>query len=142
MWRINFEPGTLKAVSRKNGKTVLTKEIKTAGKPARIQLTADRKTLKANGEDLSFITVKVVDAAGNVVPNAEHLINFDIKGEGFIAGVDNGSQTSKELFQASYRKAFNGQCLVIIGTKEKKGTIVLRANAKGLQTASVSLQSF
>jgi beta-galactosidase len=142
MWRINFEPGTLKAVSRKNGKTVLTKEIKTAGKPAKIQLTADRKTLKANGEDLSFITVKVVDAAGNVVPNAEHLINFDIKGEGFIAGVDNGSQTSKELFQASYRKAFNGQCLVIIGTKEKKGTIVLRANAKGLQTASVSLQSF
>jgi beta-galactosidase len=142
MWRVNFEPGTLKAVSRKNGKTVLTKEIKTAGKPAKIQLVADRKNLKANGEDLSFITVKVLDDQGNLVPYADDLINFTIKGEGFIAAVDNGLQTSKEPFKASYRKAYNGQCLVIVQTKEKKGTIVLRANAKGLQTASVSLQSF
>lgn len=141
-WRVPFEPGTLKTISRKNGKIVLTKEIRTAGEPAKIQLSANRKILKANGEDLSFITVKILDAAGNVVPYADNLINFDIKGEGFIAGVDNGSQTSKEPFKASFRKAYNGQCLVIVQTTEKNGAMVLKANAKGLNGASVLLKSF
>jgi beta-galactosidase len=142
MWRVSYEPGIVKAVSRKNGRVVLTREIKTAGRPAKIQLNADRKILKANGEDLSFITVKVVDAEGNLVPYADDLINFEVNGEGFIAAVDNGSQTSKELFKASFRKAFNGQCLAIIRTTEKKGTIVVRAMSKGFPTSSVILKSF
>lgn len=141
MWRVKFEPGIIKAVSRKNGKTVLTKEIKTAGKPARIQLSADRKIIQANGEDLSFITVKVVDKNGNVVPNADHLIQFKLKGPAVIAGVDNGNPVSREPFKASHRKAFNGQCLVIIQSKEKGGKILLEASGRGLVTQTFALES-
>jgi beta-galactosidase len=139
MWRIPFEPGTLKAVSRLNGKTVLTREIKTAGKPAKIMLTADRTTLKADGTDLSFITVKILDADGNLVPNADNLVNFTVKGEGSIAGVDNGLQTSMEPFKASHKKAFNGLCLAIIQSKEKAGRIFLKATSAGLKSAELIL---
>ncbi len=82
MWRLTYEPGTLKAVSRKGGKDILTKEIHTAGKPARIVLEPDRTTLTADGKDLSFVTVKIVDEQGNVVPTANHTIAFDVQGHG------------------------------------------------------------
>jgi len=107
MWRVAFTPGTLKAVSRKNGKIVLTREIKTAGEPAKIELIADMKSIKAVGNDLSFITVRILDAKGNLVPNADNLVNFSIKGDGFIAGVDNGNPVSMESFKSPQRKAFS-----------------------------------
>ncbi|HWI90076.1 MAG TPA: glycoside hydrolase family 2 TIM barrel-domain containing protein [Flavisolibacter sp.] len=141
-WRVNFEPGTIRAVSKKNGKIVLTKEISTAGVPAKIELIADRKVLKANGEDLSFVTVKITDANGNIVPDADNLVNFKVKGEGEIAGVDNGLQTSTELFRSSFRKAYNGLCLLIIKAKENKGNITVTASSKSLKAASIVLKSF
>jgi beta-galactosidase len=141
MWRVQYEPGTLKAVSRKNGKVVLTKEIKTAGKPAKIVLSADRSNIKADGTDLSFITVKILDKDGNLVPDASDDVHFVIKGEGFIAGVDNGSETSMESFKADHRKAFNGLCLVVVQSKEKAGTINVTATADGLQPASLVINS-
>jgi beta-galactosidase len=137
MWRVPFEPGTLKAVSRRSGRIVLTKQIHTAGKPARIELIADRKIIDADG-DLSFVTVRILDNNGNLVPYADDLVNFKISGEGFIDGVDNGSPTSMEPFKASYRKAFNGLALVIIKSN-KKGKINLVASAKGLQSFSVEI---
>ncbi|MGZ3879981.1 MAG: DUF4982 domain-containing protein, partial [Flavisolibacter sp.] len=140
-WRVNFVPGTLKAVSRKNGKIVLIKETKTAGAPSKIQLVADRKVVKANGEDLSFVTVRITDSEGNLVPNADNLVRFQIKGEGEIAGVDNGLQTSLEPFKASYRKAFNGMCLVIIKTTQKRGSIQLTAHSEGLQGSSINIDT-
>jgi beta-galactosidase len=140
MWRLKYEPGTLKTVSRKNGKVVLTREIHTAGKPAKIELVADRKNIKADGKDLSFITVKVLDKDGNLVPNADNLVNFKINGEGFIAGVDNGDEVSHDPFKASYRKAFNGLVLAIVQAKEKAGNITFTATADGLQGATVTLQ--
>lgn len=136
-WSVNFEEGTLKAVSRKNGKDVLVREIKTAGNPAKIELIADRKQIKADGKDLSFITVRILDAAGNVVPNADNLVDFKVEGAGFIAGVDNGFQASLEPFKASYRKAFHGLCLAILQATEKPGTIKLTATSAGLSAASV-----
>jgi len=139
-WKVDYEPGTLKAVSRKNGKEVLVKEIKTAGKPAKIQLIADRKNIKANGTDLSFVTVKITDEAGNLVPYADNLVQFKIEGNGFIAGVDNGFQASLEPFKANYRKAYHGLALAIVQAKEKAGTIKLIATAKGLKTAQVIIQ--
>jgi beta-galactosidase len=120
MWRVPFATGILKAVSKKDGKIVLTKEIKTAGQPAKIILTADRKNIKADGNDLSFVTVKVVDKDGNIVPDADNQVKFSISGYGFIAGVDNGSQTSMESFKASERKAFNGLCLAVFNPAERK----------------------
>lgn len=141
MWRTTFTPGTIKAVSRKNGKVVLTKEIHTAGQPAKMQLTADRKNIKANGKDLSFITVKVTDADGNMVPHADNLIKFSISGPGFIAGTDNGNQTSMESFKASEHSAFNGLCLAIIQSNGKSGAITVAATAEGLPPATITIQS-
>jgi beta-galactosidase len=139
MWRVSYVPGTIKAVSRRNGRVVLTKEVKTAGKPSRIQLTADRKILKADGNDLSFITVKVLDEKGNVVPAADNLIQFRVKGNGIIAGVDNGNPVSMEPFKTDHRKAFNGQCLVIVQSNTSKGNIAVEASASGLQSTSILL---
>jgi beta-galactosidase len=140
MWKVNFEPGTLKAVSRKNGEAVLTREVKTAGMPAKIELSADRKTLKKDSRDLSFITVKITDARGVVVPDAADLVKFSISGEGILAGVDNGFQASHESFKADFRKAYNGLCLVIVQSGESSGQIKLSALAEGLEPTSLELK--
>ncbi|MFT3675838.1 MAG: glycoside hydrolase family 2 TIM barrel-domain containing protein [Chitinophagaceae bacterium] len=139
-WRVSYEPGILKAVSRKNGKQVLEKEIHTAGSSYSIRLTPDRSRLSANGDDLSFITVEIVDKKGNVVPDAANLVKFTLKGPASIAGVDNGSHTSMESFQASQRSAFKGKCLVVIRTGNQKGAITVTASADGLLSSAVSLQ--
>jgi beta-galactosidase len=141
MWRLPFQPGTLKAISRKNGKVVLIREIHTAGEPAKIELTADRKTIKANGKDLSFITVKILDKDGNVVPNADNKVNFKINGEAFLAGVDNGDPISHDSFKANYRKAFHGLALAIVQAKEKAGNITFTATGEGLQSAQLVINS-
>ncbi len=141
LWNVNFEPGTLKAVSRKNGKEVLVREIKTAAAPAKIELIADRKSIKADGKDLSFITARILDAAGNVVPNADNLVDFKIEGDGFIAGVDNGFQASLEPFKANYRKAFHGLCLAILQSTEKSGNIKLTATSNGLSSSSITINT-
>jgi beta-galactosidase len=139
-WKVNYEPGTLKAVSRKNGKVVLTTEVKTAGAPARIELSADRSSIGSNDHDLSFITVKIVDKNGIMVPNADNDVKFKLSGaDSFLAGVDNGSQTSHESFKADHRKAFNGLALAIIGTKNKPGTVTITATADGLPPASLPI---
>ncbi|HEY0245731.1 MAG TPA: beta-galactosidase GalB [Mucilaginibacter sp.] len=141
MWRLKFEPGTLKAISRKNGKVILTREIHTAGEPAKIELVADRKNIKADGKDLSFITVKILDKDGNVVPDADNLVNFKINGEAFIASVDNGDPVSHDPFKANYRKAFHGLALAIVQAKEKAGSITFTATGQGLQSATMVLNS-
>jgi len=140
VWRLtDTTPGTIRAIATKEGEKPLIKEIKTAGEPARITLEVDRNRIHADGKDLSFVTVKVVDEKGTLVPHADNLINFDIQGEGFIAGVDNGSQTSHEPFKANYRKAFNGMCLVVVQAKENCGKISLSATSEGLEPASVNI---
>ncbi len=128
-WRVTYQPGTVKAVSRRNGQTVLTREIHTAGEPARIRLTADRTGINSDGTDLSFVTIEILDKDGNLCPNADNLVKFDIDGAGFIAGVDNGSQTSLESFKAPQRHAFYGKCLVIIQNNGRTGDIRLKASA-------------
>jgi beta-galactosidase len=140
-WRIPYEKGVLKAVSKKGGKTVLTKEIKTAGPAAKIILSADRKAIKADGDDLSFVTVTVVDADGNMVPDANNLVHFSIEGEGTVAGTDNGHQTDLTSFQSLDRKAFNGLCLAVIRSKQKAGAIKLTATTSGLPAASLVISS-
>lgn len=138
-WRVNYEPGTLKAVSRKNGKVVLTKEIKTAGAPAKIILSADRKTVNGKENELCFVKATIVDKDGNVVPDAGNLIHFNVTGDGFVAGTDNGCETDLTSFKSTDRKAFNGLALAVLQSKQKPGTIQLKATADGLQPASVSV---
>ena len=140
-WRLPFEPGVLRAVSRKDGHVVLTTEVRTAGVPAQIVLVPDRRTIKADGTDLSFVTVKVVDRNGTVVPAADNLIKFDVSGQGSVAGVGNGNQISHEPFKASQRKAFNGMAVAIVQAKRRSGRIVLKATADNLTSASVVLNA-
>jgi beta-galactosidase len=140
-WRVPFEPGVVKAVSRKNGQVVLTREVRTAEEPARIVLVPDRRKIKADGTDLSCVTVTVVDRNGTVVPTADNLIKFKVVGDGTIAGVDNGYQASHESFKGKQRKAFHGMALVILQAKQKPGRIYLEATADNLQAASVVINT-
>jgi beta-galactosidase len=139
-WRVIYEPGILKAISRKNGQTVLTREIKTAGKAAAIVLSADRNIIHADGNDLSFVTAKIVDANGNLVPDADNLVQFSLVGDGAVIATDNGNETSMESFQSPDRKAFNGLCLTVIRSNGKAGDLQLTAKATGLTDAHITIQ--
>ena len=141
MWRVKYAPGSIKAVSRKNGEVVLEKEIHTAGAPAQIRLTADRTELQADGTDLSFVTAEVLDKDGNLCPNADNLVNFEVSGAAFIAGVDNGSPISMERFKDNKRKAFYGKCLVVLQNNGEKGGIKLDAVSEGLEAATLVLNA-
>ena len=107
-WRVTFDPGEVKAVSRKDGKVVCEQVIKTAGAPDHIRLSVDYQ-----GKTTTFITAEVVDKDGNLCPWADDEIHFIYEGEGGILGTDNGCQTSMERFTSPQRKAFFGKCLVV-----------------------------
>ncbi|MEL4307737.1 beta-galactosidase GalB [Joostella sp. CR20] len=141
MWRVPFEAGTLKAISRKNGKVVLEREIKTASEPAQLKLTADRNTIKADGDDLSFITVDILDADGNFVPTANNLIKFEVEaGDATIVAVANGDPTNHESFKGKQHKALNGKCLVVVQAGKTAGSVTLKVTADGLTSNTITLQ--
>lgn len=141
VWNVTYQPGTVKVVARKDGKEVRSQEIRTAGEPAQIRLTPDRRVIKADGTDLSFVTVEVLDKDGNLCPNAEDLVKFQLKGKkAFIAGVDNGSPISLESFKASERKAFYGKCLVVIQNNGKRGKAKLTATSGTLRKAKTAIR--
>ncbi|NIJ45907.1 beta-galactosidase [Wenyingzhuangia heitensis] len=138
-WEVPYQAGNIKVVGYKNGKIVKEEQIFTAGKPAKVSLSVDRKEIAADGSDLSYVTVKVLDKNGNLCPDADNLVQFSLRGEGEIVGVDNGNQISLEPFQAKQRKAFSGMCLAIIKSTKKAGKIKLTANSKGLKRSTVSI---
>lgn len=140
-WRVPYQSGTIKAVAYKDEAPTLTKEITTAGAPYKLRLNPDRTSLMADGQDISFIKVEILDREGNIVPKASNKISFNISGAGFIAGVDNGNPISHEPFKANYRNAFNGLGLVMIQTEEVPGTITLEAVSEDLEGAEVVLES-
>ena len=140
VWNVTFEPGTVKVVARKDGVETASQEIHTAGEPAQIRLTPDRRTIKSNGTDLSFVTVEILDKDGNLCPNADNLVQFETSGNGFIAGVDNGSPISLERFKDNKRKAFYGKCLVVLQNNGKKGKIALKATSEGLKDAHIDIK--
>src|SRR6266699_789173 len=131
MWRVAYAPGALRAVARKSDRVWVTAEVKTAGAPARVALVPDRARIRADGEDLSFVTVRVEDRAGVEVPTAEPLIRFRVSGPARIVGVDNGDQISHTSFQAKQVRLFNGRAVVIIRSDGRPGTATLTAEADG-----------
>ncbi len=141
MWRVPFEPGTVKAVSRKDGKVVAEQVINTAGSPARIRLTPDRGTIKADGYDLSYVTVEVLDKDGNLCPLADNEITFEVTGAGRNEGVDNGSPISLERFKADKRKAMAGKAMLIVRNNGETGDIRVKATSPGLTQASTTIKA-
>lgn len=140
-WELTFEAGTIKAVARTNGKEVATDEIKTAGKPHSIILSTDSTHVIANGMDLAYITVSVVDKNGILVPDANNSIKFNIAGVGTLAGVGNGDRNSDEHFDANSRKVHGGKCLLIIRSTTTPGKIKIKATSKGLKQAILTINA-
>jgi len=141
-WDVPYQPGELEAVAYKNGQEWARDKVKTTGTVAQITLQPDRSTLKADGADLSFVTVAIADKDGVTVPDADNLVRFRISGPGDIVAVDNGDATDPTSFQDTSRKAFSGLVLVVIRTHKKEpGSITLNADSNGLTSAHVSLSS-
>ena len=143
MWMdTKYEPGTVKVVAYDaNGKAVAEKEIHTAGKPYAIKLEADRTKIAADGKDLSFVTVSVVDKDGNLCPLADNEIKFKVKGKGYYRAGANGNPASLESFQKPQMKVFSGMMTAIVSSTEEAGEIVLEASSKGLKTAKLEIVS-
>ena len=143
MWMdTRYEPGTVKVVAYdEQGNAVAEKEMKTAGNPYRIELIADRPTIAADGRDLSFVTVRVVDKEGNLCPNASNQISFKVKGKGYYRAGANGDPTSLESFQEPHMKVFSGMMTAIVASTEEPGKITLEATAKGLKKATLIIES-
>jgi len=139
---VTYEPGELKVVAYKNGKTWARDVMKTTGPAAKLLVRADRSRIAADGQDLSFVTVTVADKAGLLVPQSMNRIRFTIQGPGRIVATDNGDATSFESFQSHEHSAFNGLCLAIVqGQPGQAGTITLKAESEGLKSATITLRS-
>jgi beta-galactosidase len=139
-WDVPYEPGTLKVVGKKNGKTVI-EEVQTTSKPEAIRLSADRKSFKADAHDIVNVKVEIVDKNGFVVPTANNTIEFKIEGEGVIIGTDNGNPQDKTQMKSKQRDAYNGLALAVVQSTEKSGIISLTASSEGLKDAVFHLVS-
>ena len=134
-----FAAGTLKAVAKNNGKEVATHELRTAGKPARIVLAADRTQLPADWDDVAIVRATIVDENGIRVPAAADSVTFTTVGPAEIAAVDSADWMSHELFQTNHRQAFHGECIAMVRANAPSGEIKITATAEGLTPGSVSL---
>ncbi len=137
-----YEPGTLEVVAYKDGQRWATDTVRTAATPAALEATPDRAEIRADGLDLSFVTVRIVDAAGQPVPRSNPRITFTVEGPGEIVATDNGDPTSFEPFQSPARHAFNGLCLAIVRAKPgQPGAIRVTAASDGLPSATALLNA-
>jgi beta-galactosidase len=140
VWAAPWQPGTLRAVAYRGGREVASDEVRTAGKPSRVRLVADRSELLADGRDLSFVTVRIEDEDGNLCPRADNPVRFTVKGAGRREAVDNGNPATLEPFQADERRAFGGLALLIVRSEKGRiGAIDVRARSKGLKSAKLTL---
>ncbi|MBP6182122.1 DUF4982 domain-containing protein [Flavobacterium sp.] len=143
MWMdVKYEPGTVKVVAfDKQGKAVAEEEIHTAEKPYQLKLEVDRTNLEANGEDLAFVTVSVVDKKGNSCPTATQQLNFSVTGKGTYRAACNGDATSLEQFHLPTMKLFSGKLVVLVQSTSEAGKIELTVTGKGLKRGKLAFNS-
>ena len=135
-----YQPGEVKVVAyNEQGEAVAASKVKTAGKPYQIKLEADRNTISADGKDLSFVTVSILDKEGNLCPNAQHSLKFSVKGKGNYRAACNGDASSLESFVKPTMKVFNGQLVVVLQSDETPGDMQLKVSGKGLETAYINV---
>lgn len=141
MWHnVTYEPGEVKVIAYDaDGKAVAEKKVYTAGKPHHIELQTDYTSLKADGKDLAYVTVRVVDKEGNLCPTDGRRLNFRVKGAGSYRASANGDPTCLDLFHLPQMHAFNGMLTVIVQAGETAGNLELQVSAKGLKTARLVL---
>lgn len=135
-----YEPGTLKVITYKNGKSWATDVVKTTGSASKLSLEADRSTIKNDGQDLSFITIKVLDDKGNFIADAKNNITVEVSGAGELVATDNGNSADMTSFIAKEKKAFGGLLLAIVKANQK-GTIKVKISSPGLESAEMEINS-
>lgn len=147
-WQVPYADGTISAEARDKDGNVIDNaefdgntEIKTAGAAAKLEAKEDRKTIKADGADLSYITIDVTDEAGLTVPNAQNVINVSVEGAGELAGLDNGLQRDHQSFQDSNRKAWAGKLVAIVRSNGKAGDITVKMTSNGLEAKTITLKA-
>ena len=138
-WTVPYAAGEIKVVGMNGSKKIATALLRTAAETASVKLTPDRTTIKADGQDLSYITVELTDAKGILNPQAENLVKFHIEGEGTIVAVGNANPMSLESYQLPQRKAWQGKCLVIVKSTGKPGEIKLTASVAGLPASIANI---
>jgi beta-galactosidase len=141
VWHVPFAPGKLKAVARNGGNTVAADELSTAGRSAKIILSAQTQKLAPGFDNVALVRAKIVDADGIEIPRAKDLISFKVSGPGEIAAVDNADNGSHELFQTDTRQAFQGECVAFVRATAPAGKITLTATAAGLAAGSVNFKA-
>jgi beta-galactosidase len=140
-WRVDFEPGTLRAVGRNGGGVTAEDELKTAGEPARLVLKPNKTELKNDFDSVAIVTAEIVDAVGGVVPNGAHRVRFEIDGPGKVIAVDNGVTAGDEPFLADERLTDQGRCIAIVRATADSGRFALTAAAEGLAPATATFQA-
>ncbi len=141
VWQVPYSPGKLTAIGYNGKRKSLPAALNTAGTAVRLKLTADRQEIRADGQDLSYVTVELTDADGNRLPEAEELVKFEITGPGAIAGVGNANPRSLESYQLPQRKTWQGRCLAIVKADKAAGNITLQATVAGLPPAQLTITS-
>ena len=141
MWHdVVYEPGEVKVIAYdRNGKAMAEKVIRTAGKPHHIELSTPHHTLNADGKDLAYVTLRIVDKDSNLCPTDGRLVNFNVKGAGRYRASANGDPTCLDLFHLPRMHAFNGMLTVILQASKEAGTMELKASAKGLKSGSIQI---
>lgn len=135
---VTYQPGEVHVVAYKNGRQWATDTVRTTGEPAALRLQADRSVISADGVDLSFISAEVVDSRGDVVAQATNSIQFSVSGAGQLVATDNGDASDYTSFPSAERRAFSGRALAIVkGKSNEKGSVVVKATAKGLKADRV-----
>ena len=138
-WKVPYQEGTLKAIGINNGQKVNVATLKSAGKVENINLIADRNIIKADGNDLSYITLELVDKNGVRNQLAEELVEFSLEGDAVIEGVGNANPMSIESFVADRRKTWRGSNLIVIRAGNTPGKVILRAKVKGLPESNITI---
>ncbi len=139
-WQVSYQKGALKAVARNNGKIVAEQILTTASDPVAIKLESDVNSLKANGLDLAYIAVSLIDKNGVMVPNADRLVTFSVEGEGILAGVANSDIFSDEPWVASQKTTFQGKCLLVVRSTRNQGKVTIKAVADSLPDQTLELK--
>ncbi len=140
-WKVPFSPGSLKALAYMGDEETERDELLTTGDPESLRLKADRTILQADGQDLSYIEVELLDTDGNRSILAENLVEFELEGPGTIVAVGSSNPMSTESYQRPFRKAYMGRCLVVVKSTDQVGQIKLIAGSEGMPPAEISLET-
>jgi len=138
---VPYAPGVLKAVGVENDKEMESTMLQTSGDAVKIKLTADRKELLANGQDLSFVTVEITDKDGIFQPNAFNRLHFKVEGAGSNAAVGNADIKDCDPYVGNTRKAWKGRALIVIRSTRNAGDIKLIVTSPGLEEATIIVKT-